>query len=259
MLLDPASGTGGANAASGASAGGIGLASGNDEVRGNLAAFFWMKRGEFGVSDADAQGYKADILGTGSAINRELIASLTGEERNTLYINFFLKHLPEDVERTVYIGENVPAQTWLFYGAAANKWRAEITQKKISDKLGKLGMTGGGRFVFVFSDPMDRTGFFTQYHAYSLDRDSITVYHDFASWIQLGGEPKPISYSDIVFVDKSFSIGKRTYTGYEDIESVLKAFSGAFSSEFYNRDRLVDVITSDIEKEVIEKLERPEL
>jgi len=233
--------------------------SGNDEVNGDLAAFLWMKRKEFGLSDADARGYKSDLIGTGFAINRELVASLTGEERNTLYLNFFLKHLPAEVERTIYIDENVPSQTWLFYGAAANKWRAENTQKKIAEKLGKIGMTGGNRFVFVFSDPMDKTGLFTQYHAFSLDGGSITVFNDFASWIQLGGEARPVNYPDIVFVDKSFSIGKRTYSGYTEIESVLKTFSEAFSSEFYNEDRIVDVISSDIEKEVIAKLERPEL
>jgi len=120
-------------------------------------------------------------------------------------------------------------------------------------------MTGGNRFVFVFSDPMDKTGLFTQYHAFSLDGKTVTVFNDFASWIQLGGEPKPVSYPDIVFVDKSFSIGKRMYSGHEDIESVLKIFSEAFSSDFYNRDKIIEIITSDIEKEVIAKLERPVL
>lgn len=260
MLLDGDTGSATAASVAGArSVAGLGLASVHDEVSGDLAAFFWMNRKEFGLSEKEAQGYKTDLLGTGSAINRELIASLTGEERNTLYLNFFLKHLPPDVERTVYADENNPAQTWLFYGTAANKWRAETSQKKVAEKLGKLGMTGGNRFVFVFSDPMDKTGLFTQYHALSLDGNAIAVFNDFASWIRLGGEPKPVAYPDIVFVDKSFSVGKRTYTGYDDIESVLKVFSEAFSSEFYNRDRIVEVITSDIEKEVIGKLERPEL
>jgi hypothetical protein len=40
---------------------------------------------------------------------------------------------------------------------------------------------------------------------------------------------------------------------------VLKAFSEAFSSDYFNRDKIVELVTSDIEKEVIEKLERPEL
>ena len=176
-----------------------------------------------------------------------------------MYLNYFLRQLPQEIERTVYKDENVSSQTWLFYGAAANKWRAGITQKKISEKLGKMGMTGGNRFVLVFSDPMDKTGLFTQYHAFSLDGKTVTVFNDFASWIQLGGEPKPVSYPEIVFVDKSFSIGKRTYSGCVEIESVLKTFSEAFSSEFYNRDKIVEVITSDIEKEVVRKLERPEL
>jgi len=265
MLLDPSSGAVGTGSASDASvssdssSAGLALASDGDEVSGNLAAFFWMKRVEFGISDLDAQGYKADLIGNGSAINRELVASLTDEERNALYLNFFLKHLPANVEHTVYKDENVPAQTWLFYGAAANKRRAETTQKKIADKLGRMGMTGGNRFVFVFSDPMDKTGLFTQYHAFSLDGKTVTVFNDFASWIQLGGEPKPVSYPDIVFVDKSFSIGKRMYSGHEDIESVLKIFSEAFSSDFYNRDKIIEIITSDIEKEVIAKLERPVL
>jgi hypothetical protein len=232
---------------------------GDAELGGNIEALFWTMRGEIGLTDQVAGEYKRDLLSRGTAISRELVASLSPEERNTLYANFFACHLPSGRTQSVYVDENGKAETWLYCGAAANKWKEKTTQKKVAEKLEANGMERGNRFIFVYSEPEDTAGFFTQYHALVLDGETVTLYRNFARWLTFLGKPESAPFAGVTFIDGSFTIGKSTVSKHPEIAGILKTFAQAFASEGYTRSRVLELMSGNLEKEAIATLERPKL
>lgn len=236
-------------------------ASADEDLRGNIEALLWSMRGELGIGDGIADGYKRDLVSKGSAINRSLAESLPSAERNELFANFFLAHLDNGKPYSLYVGENGDATKWLYYGAAAVEWKNKTGQRRVEEKLA-LKSGGGsaghdGKFVFVFSDPEEKAGFFTQYHALVLDSDSVTYCRNFARWLPFTGGETSAKFGELEFTDGSVTIGKRSLDGKPEIARVLKPFRDAFSTDSYTKDRVAELAAGNLEKKAVALLERP--
>ena len=236
------------------------------DLRGNIEALLWSMRGELGIPEETARGYLRDLVSKGTAMDRALAESLPASERNSLYANFFLAHLPGEKPHALYVGENGSAETWLYYGAAAVKWKEKTTQRRVAEKLGlKKGSAnaGGnsgsadGAFVFVFSEPEDRAGFFTQYHALVLGGETVTYCRNFARWLPFTGGETSAKFGELAFTDGSVTVGKKSIDGKPEIARVLKPFRDAFASEGYTKGRVVELVSGNLEKEAVALLERP--
>lgn len=238
------------------------LESGSDgDLRGNVEALLWSMRGELGIPEETAQGYQRDLVSKGTAMNRTLAESLSPAERNSLYANFFLAHLPADKPRALYVGEDGTAETWLYYGEAAVKWKEKTTQRRVAEKLDLKKVLGSraadGAFIFVFSEPEDRTGFFTQYHALVLDGERVTYCRNFARWLPFTGGETSAKFGDLAFTDGSVTVGKKSMDGKPEIARALKPFRDAFASDGYTKERVVELVSGNLEKEAVALLERP--
>lgn len=248
-------------------------ASGDDtdssgELSGNVAALLWTMRDELGLSPEVAEGYRRDLLSKGAALSRVLVRSLSAEERNTLYAEFFARRLRAGGQDgasegdgakpvSLYVGENGDAETWLYWGQAANDWKTETTQIRVAGQLEKCGMERGGKFILVFADGDDKAGFFTDYNALVFDAETVTYYKNFARWIKLFASSETAKFTEIQTVDGSFVIDSRVVGGKGELASILGEFARAFSSDAYNRDRVVELLSQNLEREALAVVERP--
>lgn len=231
----------------------------NEEASGNLEALFWLLRDELAIPAEEAAGYKDDLVRRGVAVSGGLVGSLDAASRNELYANFFANRLGADSPITVYRDENERDLVWLYCGKAANDWIKEYSQKRAGERLASLGLAGGGKFVLVFGDPVDRAGLFTSYNALVLDEWSATLYHDFAGWFKLFYEPDRLSIPELRFDSLSFTIGNRTFRDGGDLSSALRVLRDSYSSPSYNRDELVRIIKEGLAGEILARLSRPAL
>lgn len=235
----------------------------SDEFSGNVAALLWTMRDELGLSEDEAEGYRKDLLAKGAALSRELIGSLSAEERNIFYAGYFARRLgadgvsSADGALSTYVGENGEAETWMYWGPAANEWKSSSSQIKIADKLEKSGMQRGGKFVLVYAERDEKAGMFTNYDALVLDADTVTHYKNFARWIRLSETGETAKFADVKIVDGSFIAGSRVVAGQPMLARVLGEFARAFSSDAYNRDRVAELLTRNLEREALRVVERP--
>jgi hypothetical protein len=264
----------GATGATG-TAGAAGTTGANDanELSGNVAALLWTMRGELGLSAEEADGYRKDLLAKGAALSRELVASLSSEERNTLYAGYFARRLGSQAAvptgtaagtadgvpctLSTYVGENGEAETWMYWGKAANEWKASSSQIKIAEKLEKSGMKRGGKFVLAYAERDEKAGMFTNYDALVLDGETVTHYRNFARWLRLSETGETAKFADVKIVDGSFAVGSRVVSGQPTLAAVMGEFAKAFQSDAYNRDRVAELLTKNLEREALRVVERP--
>lgn len=244
----------------------VGAATGaddSDEFSGNVAALLWTMRDELGLSAEEAEGYRKDLLAKGAALSRELVESLTAEERNIFYAGYFARRLgadgvsPADTALSTYVGENGEAETWMYRGPAANEWKASSSQIKIAEKLEKSGMKRGGKFVLVYAERDEKAGMFTNYDALVLDGETVTHYKNFARWLRLSETGETAKFSDIKTVDGSFVVGSRVVADQPTLARIIGEFAHAYSSDAYNRDRVAELLTRNLEREALRVVERP--
>jgi hypothetical protein len=231
----------------------------NDEASGNLEALFWLLRDDLAIPADEAAGYKDDLVRRGISAPGSLIRSLDAADRNILYENFFSSRLGVDAPLTVYRDENERDLVWMYYGKGANAWVEDFSQKRAGESLSNLGMAGGGKFILVFGDPVDRAGLFTNYNALVIDDWSVTLYYDFPGWFKLFYEPERLSIPELRIDVDSFTIGNRTYRGAGNLAATLRVLRDSYSSPSYNRDELVRIIKDGLAGEILARLSRPTL
>lgn len=229
----------------------------NAELAGNLEAFFWMMRDELGLTAAEADRYKADLIGAGDVISRALVRTLSGTERNALFARYVQKRLPADIpSETVEPGDG-SGETWIFFGQAALDWKDKKAFPKIADKLASRGHDRTkGTLVLLFADPVGKAGFLTDYHALVFGESSLALYEGITNLIPRYA--KESLYAELLFADGSFTVERRTISGRPDLASILEGFADAYTSEFYNRDRALELVAEDLKNEALKALSRSE-
>lgn len=225
------------------------------EVSGNLEAFFWMMRKELRLTEEEAERYKTDMIESGDTLSSTLVRSLDAHERNTLFARYIEKRLPADIPFERIHPDDGTDETWLFFGQAALDWKNKKSFPTIADKLAGRGCDRSpGNLVLLFADPIGKAGFFTDYHALVFGESSIALYEGLTDIIPRYA--KEALYAELLFADGSFTIGKRTISGRSDLASILEGFAAAYTSEFYNRDRALELVSENLKTEALRTLAR---
>lgn len=231
----------------------------NEEVSGNLAAFFYLMRDTLDLTKAESDAYLEDILSSGVTINRELLETLSSVERNRLLTTYFAAHLDPSEPQLIEVDDNLETETWYWYGQAALDWKDKKTRHAITTKLIDLGLTRAEKVICIFADPQNRAGFFTKYHALAMDGSGLTVFPDFGRWVTSLVNPVRIGWGNLEFSDLLLIQGERNLFRNAKIVEILKSIRKAWNTPFYNRERAAEIIQSDILKEAISRLERPKI
>ncbi|HKL87109.1 MAG TPA: hypothetical protein VJ861_12320 [Treponemataceae bacterium] len=231
----------------------------SEEISGNLAAYFYMMKNALDLSSEESDAYLEDILTSGLTINRDLLETLSSTNRNRLLTAYLKAHLDPTIPQLIEVDDNLETEVWYWYGKAAIEWKEKKTRHAIAVKLMDLGLVRGNTCICIFADPQDRSGFFTKFHALALSDLGITVYPDFGRWVLALVNPIRISWGEIEISDDLLVRGERVLFKNAEIVSTLKEIREAWLTPFYNREKAVQIIQSDILKEALTRLTRPSL